>query len=133
MRSKKMAWILFGIVIVFYIGVYIWKSREIKLLLKHHSIANGIITKFNKNGKGDADQIVYSFSIGNHNYYDMASFRVKDHLGENFVGRNFPVIFDVQNFDNHAILIYPENFHFFKLEFPDSLNWVKYYIFQPEK
>jgi hypothetical protein len=42
-----------------------------------------------------------------------------------FHGKSFPIVYDRNNQSNAFILIKPEDFVEFELEFPESLNWVR--------
>lgn len=42
-----------------------------------------------------------------------------------FVNKSFPVIYSVKDPTINKILVFPSDFSEFKIEYPDSLNWVK--------
>ena len=39
--------------------------------------------------------------------------------------RTLPIVYEKDNPDNSWLLIKPEDFEYFDLRFPDSLNWIK--------
>lgn len=48
-----------------------------------------------------------------------------------FKWRYVPVIFETEDPDNSYLLLGPKEFEKFGLPFPDSLNWVKEYVYEP--
>ncbi len=46
-------------------------------------------------------------------------------IGRDLYESSFPVIYNVKNPEQSAILIFPSDFEKFNLSYPDSLNWVK--------
>jgi hypothetical protein len=42
-----------------------------------------------------------------------------------FIGRQFYVIYDPEDIENNSMMITPQDFKFYSIPFPDSLNWVK--------
>ena len=50
---------------------------------------------------------------------------MKNERQEEFVGRIFPIVYAHNNCSNSKILITRDDFSFFNLSFPDSLEWVE--------
>jgi len=67
----------------------------------------------------------YSFNIGDEPWGgDCINARLY-HLGSAVYKRSFPVIYDSTDPKVNQILIFPDEFAYYHLPFPDSLQWVK--------
>ena len=51
--------------------------------------------------------------------------KFQSHGSSYLMDRTLPIVYEKDNPDNSWLLIKPEDFEYFDLRFPDSLNWIK--------
>lgn len=121
--SLVIALLVMGI-IYFY---YHFKGAEFKNdIMENPIIANCQIKKvtfINKRGY----RIEYEYII-NGKIYNSDSYRSIFPLNNVAIGKFFPFIYNKEKPEKHEILITPDNFQEFGIEFPDSLDWVLPYF-----
>lgn len=97
-------------------------------LMTHHSITDGIFNDFTTGGRSGS-LVHYSFEINGKTYTatDICN-GVKSNKGYFLTEHHFPVVYQIGDTDNNEMLITPDDFKAFHIEFPDSLSWVKTYL-----
>lgn len=67
----------------------------------------------------------YTFNIGEEQWAgEIESAQLLD-LGSAVFKRSFPVIYDSDDPKENQILIFPDQFEYYNLPFPDSLQWIQ--------
>jgi hypothetical protein len=113
-------------IVFFIIGLlgYFKEKKDTASLIANMRFTSGYITKYSPEGPKTAGDFYFQFSVNDQiiSYEQIAN--VWPDKGESFVGKQFPVIYDSQNPKNCSLLIFPEQFEKYNLQFPDSLKWV---------
>jgi hypothetical protein len=104
-------------------------SKFKKMLMKDNIIVSGEIIGYRSSYKR-TDVLSYKFSINDKDYYHSSSSYGKSddykRLYPLVKGKTFPIIVCKTNpKDINSLLLVPEDFKEFGLQFPDSLNWIK--------
>ena len=71
----------------------------------------------------------YKYVINNITYEGRSSMIVDEKNVIHFINKHFPIVYSKRHPDVSIILIMPENFSQWGLTFPDSLNWVRKYMY----
>lgn len=115
--------ILFGIGRSFY-GDY-------KLVNCEFAIVTAKVTDVYITIKNPAYRVSYKFSKGNQNfedYYDLGRWTYRSEILKKLNGKTIPLLYCLDNDNYNRILLSPDDFSEYGLEYPDSLLWVKEYI-----
>ncbi len=111
------------------IGVYITirYSSRVNKIAKNPGISTAQISELrDSRGKYQKVTVCYKYQIDGIVYQNEDMYiEMKNGRQAAFVGRIFPVVYARNNYSNSKILITRNDFSFFKLSFPDSLEWVK--------
>ena len=67
----------------------------------------------------------YKYVIDGKTYYDETSNLVRGKYLDDYMFKYFPIVYSTKNPEKSIILISPDDFERWGMEFPDSLNWVK--------
>lgn len=101
-----------------------YSKRNRTELLAHKGITIGKIESYVKVGSTTSDEFKYTYWV----YNEMLK---GEHIGtwpnggaDNFIDKKFTVIFDSLDPRNERMLISPDDFKYYNMPFPDSLNWV---------
>lgn len=77
-------------------------------------------------GKYQKVTVCYKYQIDGVGYQNEDMYiEMKNGRQAEFVGRIFPIVYASNDYRNSKILITKDDFSFFNLSFPDSLEWVK--------
>ena len=103
-----------------------------KKLMENSIIVSGKITGFDKTYKR-ADALNYYFEYNGENYTTYSSSSGKpsdyDNIKLFVINRTFPVLINKNNPQEYSkLLVVPEDFQEYGLQFPDSLKWILKYI-----
>ena len=132
MRKGKFKRIVWGclIILVVVIGVAIDKviseesnKKFIESIMKSPGFSNAVFSRL-KNEKGKVLQALFVFEANGLPYENLRSFGPYKEKWSHFVGRSFPVIYNINDPSMSEILVFPSDFAKFKLKYPDSLEWV---------
>lgn len=86
------------------------------------------IYKFSENGKHTCTALHYKYKVeGNGTEGELECSGISIKNVHYFVDKTFPLIYSKKYPENHAILIFPDQFAEYDLPFPDSLHWVLKY------
>jgi hypothetical protein len=126
MNKKKVpdflaALIVFGGVLAYYHFRY---ENFMQKILENKAMTTATVIKCSyKNKHGYV--VDYKFHDSNRNVYfgyiSGDEYRV---LRKSIIDKSFPLIYDSTNPKRNWILILPDEFELYGLDFPDSLNWV---------
>lgn len=104
-------------------------SKKEGRLVQYYKIAIGKVYDYKEYGiRSSGGILYYTFNAkdstvkGSNSDCNIATRNLKY-----FVGRQFYVIYDSTDISNNKMLITPENFRMYDMQFPDSLNWVTEY------
>lgn len=98
--------------------------RKKQKLVSHKCYTKAKIARFISRHKG-LKGFEYEFSCDGKKYineYPFPSSKVP------FDNKTFVVVYECDNPDNNALLIFPEDFEAYHETFPDSLKWVQEYV-----
>ena len=108
----------------FYIAGQIY-HKEIK---ENEAFTTGQITGY-KSIRG-AYSLRYTYTVNGTTYKNIGSpMRIAAENYKYFKGKYFPVVYSKINPYKNSILIEPYNFEYWGLRYPDSLEWVKGYLY----
>ena len=128
-NNKINSYIAFLILLSFVLYVYFKETGKYKKLREKGIITTGYITDF-KNAAKTSHDMIYSFVYKGQKYNDnatgMESSLVLNNK-EKIIGKCFPVLFYKDDPKINDILMFPEDFKHYNLNFPDSLSWVLQY------
>jgi hypothetical protein len=99
-----------------------------KLLKQHKLFTSGVLLSYYHSFtpySGTYDY-TYSYFLKSKKYLGTISTRTNDEIGYEIINKKFPVVYDSLEPSNSSMLIFPKDFQYFGLPFPDSLNWVKF-------
>ena len=123
-RIKRIQLWLYLIVIITLIisGVYS-SSLKNKEILKNKALTSGTITgySFDKGRGHNGVYVYYEYIVNNKKIQDKFLW---EYRSDSFVGLTFPVIYNQNDIESNRMLILPDDFANFNLDFPDSLKWV---------
>ena len=108
--------------LAFILILFSCKYKEIE---KNKEISFGIINDYSKHYRSNAFTPHYSYKVNGIEYkgkYD-TFFNMK--YWNKYIGKSFPIVYSSINPQKSIMLITPNDFKNWGLEFPDSLNWVK--------
>lgn len=75
--------------------------------------------------------LFYNFRINDENIEVTHVYNKVLHHGiDKFVGKSFPVLVSERDHEINEILISPDDFSYFGMTYPDSLEWVKEYLWR---
>lgn len=117
------AFVLFATAMTF---AFTYSQRESNRLKRNHEIATCRVTRFTSAAKSFGGFLNGYFILnGDTIAASTRSTKINKYYGNEFVGRQLPVIYERGNPSNNDILVFPSNFEEYGLPFPDSLAWVK--------
>jgi hypothetical protein len=117
--------ILIGLGIVFFLRQKYDKDH----LRRNAVLTNVTISKYTRNGKGNGGTFYFAFVVKNKTYEKAIGYgALKPGLGNAFVGKNLPLIYDSTDPGNCDLLITSKDFNNYGFAFPDSLRWVEAYF-----
>jgi len=126
--SKAPAYLCFT---VFGILFFREKVKENRLHTRK-LIVSGEVTQFSTSYKGSGVRVNFVYVINGKEYRkNDAGVSVSKPAGNLLVNMRFPVVVDSTDFTNSRILVTPGAFDHFNLPFPDSLEWVRQFEFDP--
>lgn len=92
-------------------------------------LISGFVYKYSNQGRGGGVRFYAEYDYrGVHYKNDFGLGCIKRHP-QGFVGKWFPIAIDSLNPKNVELLICPVGFEDYGLKFPDSLNWVRSYVY----
>jgi len=112
---------------------YIVAPKDKRKIKDNPVLVNGAVIKKieNINKVSDAYLFSYSFYVGNNlitnkhsiglEFKSNSVYNATNYLME----RSLPVVYEKGNPKNSRLLITPNDFSFFQIQFPDSLQWIK--------
>lgn len=107
---------------------YINWNTKITSIKSSYTICSGEITGGSYIGRPAAYALKYSYTVENVYFRDINSqIRIHRDYFNYFAGKEFPVIYSNKHPKRSMLLIFPEDFQFWDLPFPDSLQWVNQY------
>jgi hypothetical protein len=124
----------FGGVGILFIVFYLISDRNYKTfrdkILESPSIVFGEVIEYSSDGAKHGSSIKYRFSYNNKTFNSKSSgtsfFSNRYSSLQSFIdGKKFPVIFNKKDPEMNQMLIIPDDFEFYNMPFPDSLQWVK--------
>ena len=136
-NNKVLARIIFGsglaiMLFIFYIIGNNNKNEFKKQIVNNIYFLNGVVDGTEQKYK-DAFKIRYHFSFKGKEYIQsQAEINSSSFFADKYssikniiINKSFPVIIDSMNPDINQMLVIPNDFEFYNIPFPDSLQWVK--------
>jgi hypothetical protein len=137
MRNKKYVSLFFfaGVALLYFIFQFISNlntSKSKAEILSNSLFVNGVVDGGEQKYK-DAFRIKYHFiflgkrydqkqsEINNSSFFADKYLKMQNTL----IGKSFPIIINKKKPEMNQMLILPEDFEFYNIPFPDSLQWVK--------
>ena len=111
-----------------YYDIYITIPEKKKIIRLNMDISNtGKIQKIGSKHRVSASTFEYRYYIEGKKYLNKISLGIKfqSHGSSYLMNRTLPVAYEKGNPNNSWLLIKPNDFEYFNLPFPDSLNWIK--------
>ena len=122
------AFLLYALFSFLYNDLYSIRYKK-KKLKENFLIANsGMIISCGKRVRtynGYAIQFRYKIDDIDYEKRQYESFDFKSGYKYSLLSKNLPVIYDRLDHSNAFILISPDDFEYFEIPFPDSLQWIK--------
>lgn len=116
--------IIGGILIYYHFQAKDFKSK----ILANKSITTGTVIKCEYINKQNY-VVDYSFETkDNETIFGYVNGKEYGRLKSLIVGKFFPLVYDSLNPRTNAILILPNSFKRYEVDFPDSLRWIAYYF-----
>jgi len=103
--------------------LYIKDVRKKDKFLEKSQLGSGVIVSTNFANKTGC-YVQYTFSNEGVSYSGETRSNLPYHNSNIIIGKFFPVLYTKMNPAENTILITPESFKYYNLEFPDSLNWI---------
>ena len=99
------------------------KANEIK---QHKGLTTGQITAKGGNYyRGCAYYLGYSYKVSDTLYLGYYPIPIGCNYFDKYMNKFFPVVYSTINPKKGILLVFPDDFERWGIEFPDSLNWVK--------
>ena len=124
--------VVFALAVWGLVGVvnnYIIIPKNKRKIKENLSIYNGAIIKeigfINK--VSDASTFEYFFTVDGKTYSNkvVIGMSFKSNSAHYLMERSLPIAYEKDNPQNSRLLIIPEDFGYFRILFPDSLQWIK--------
>lgn len=113
------------IIVLFFCWFFKLKWDE-KHLMEYKGFTNGLVTHFAREQKGNGGSVDYEYIVNGVAYKGTTAYpRIDPDKGYLLVGKKFPLAYDTTQPGNSYMLITPNHFEYYKLAFPDSLEWTK--------
>ena len=124
--SKKMGVVLIMLIFVTIILISNWQSnKKTKIIKANMGIVIGEITNSSSAHRGGV-VINYAFHY-NGLFQNDKTMGIYSGTRDYFLMKTFPVVFSKSQPEINEILILPDDFEKYGLQYPDSLIWVKSY------
>lgn len=100
-------------------------NLKIKSIKSSFKISSAKVSEGNYLGRPAAYNLFYTYTIDSISYKNLNSEISihRDYIAY-FLGKEFPVIYSTKHPKRSMLLVFPENFEYWGLPFPDSLQWV---------
>jgi hypothetical protein len=125
-RKRKLIFLICFLAVVGcgYLIIHFINERERAAMLRSGAYSVGKMFRvFTMKSRGTVGY--YTFNIGEEEWAgEITSARLLD-LGSAVFKRSFPVIYDSLDPKQSQILIFPDQFEYYHLPFPDSLQWIQ--------
>jgi hypothetical protein len=109
-----------GIILILFIASC--KNSEIK---QNKGITIGQIIGSRKDYRSNSYMLNYSYSVNNKKIFGESGRTVSQANLNQFMSKYFPVAYSTINPEKSFLIVSPENFKNWGIQFPDSLYWVK--------
>jgi hypothetical protein len=129
MATNKVKTRIFYLCVVLLIGLFIYFARHSRSTLeRNHIMTTGTIDEVRIAGRERFVDVMYHYFVNGKQRNDNFSFNQSTMSFENFsllTGRRLPVAYNSNFFYTTSfILIFPDDYKDFNVQFPDSLNWI---------
>jgi hypothetical protein len=122
--KRALGWILLIVIAAIFAFILIRRSQ----LKRDFAISNATITRVGNNiSKDRSVEFVFTTTDGTI-IHDANSLPVYPSMQDKLVGRTIPVAYYLKDPTQNQLLIYKHTWKQYKLEQPDSLNWVSDYF-----
>lgn len=121
-RSNKISIAVFFIFVAICIAYVMFRTNDLQ---KNGIILQGKILDNVIASKSSVMQFRFEFEYNERKYINDSPAGVNNTV--QFIGKTFPVRFSLKT-GNSEILIIPRQFERYKMDYPDSLAWVKQYL-----
>jgi hypothetical protein len=125
--------IIYCVLIIWCIATVTWGLIKRNRRQENHIMTTARVVRCFRSGGKSSSHLYVSYYYYISGSKKLNSDNIIDEIREEmvnkyFVGKCFPVIYEVNDPSNSAILITPSDFESSNYDFPDSLTWVKNYI-----
>ncbi|MFN7911604.1 MAG: hypothetical protein ACK5QC_07240 [Bacteroidota bacterium] len=111
------------LILILLFSISNWQKKEVNLI-KYLKITTGLVTSINPSSK-TGTFCDYEFKINGFNYKGSSKIFLSATKSEKLIGKIFLIVYDSTDFRNNNILILKKHYEKFKLNYPDSLNWIE--------
>jgi len=128
LKNKTKLNILFLIIIISIIVYYKrGENHTIKEIKNNIGFATGIVLNSSASHRGG---IALKFKFYNKDsiYYNSKTLGIYSGFRNKFSAKTFLVVFSLKDPNQNEMLMLPEDFNKYGLQYPDSLNWVLKYL-----
>lgn len=127
--TVKDLWKILAMLIIICV-IILWLNKASQVNYARYKIAeNAVVADVSQIAKSVGASVRYSFSVNRHNFeHSVGVFSLSPASPDRFIGRSFPVAYDTIDPSNSIILLTPQDFSIFHLQYPDSLKWVLPYL-----
>ena len=123
--SRVSIWFVIGFILLFvYLISHLNNKRNVQMISKSPSFSIATINSF-RYEKGKALLAEYYFNVNGKTFKNAKGDGRFEKIGKFILNRSFPVIYNSNDPDKSAMLIFRSDFEKFNLAFPDSLVWVE--------
>jgi len=92
---------------------------------RHKAIGSAKITGSRKDYRNWAFSLNYTYKIDSILYVRESSNTVSGKYLEDYMYKDFPIVYSTKKPGKSILLVTPDDFKRWNMQFPDSLNWVK--------
>lgn len=119
-----------GIMLVFFcISMLIYQffgnANQRNALLRRGKIATAKISAIKLQGSKYKNSVCYRFQVKETIFDNCQQYRLSGSLENRLIATYIPVIYDSTNPKTNQLLLYKSDFQAYKLNYPDSLQWIE--------
>jgi hypothetical protein len=123
-KKQNLALLIVIVIVVFFLFK---KDVMLKKKLAINGIMTNAIVDSTNEGYKTGTYVIYHFFLKEKMYTNETKIFLNYKYHTLLLNRSFPLIYLPENPDKNSILILPEDFKYYRLAFPDSLNWILEY------
>lgn len=131
MKPKEKIGVSIAIVCITVLGIFItYKTqKKVEELKDNSEYTEGKIVDFYRVSKRSVVNVVYHFQVNGINERGNKVYNIHMANKSYFIGKEMLVVYSSKHISNNQLLMTREDYIEFGLAYPDSLDWVKDYLF----